>query len=256
MIYLNEKEQQICELYLQGIKNSDICKQCKCSTNTISKIIDKYNIPRRSKPQKKNKDLSKFKNLSSPETQYWIGYICADGNIQYDTFGRKYIVSLYSKDREVIDNFISYFGSDIKTYINKSGLIQAYIASKELCEYFINDLNITPNKTFTLNPNIEFSSSFILGFFDGDGCIRNSYNTTRYECNFTCANEQFLYKIKNVLDSEGIYSIIYKHSDCSAYKLRIDRKEDSEKLYKFLYKIKIPCLSRKLNNFEALYGNI
>lgn len=50
MVYLNEKEQQICELYLQGIKNSDICKQCKCSTNTISKIIDKYNIPRRSKP--------------------------------------------------------------------------------------------------------------------------------------------------------------------------------------------------------------
>ena len=63
-------------------------------------------------------------------------------------------------------------------------------------------------------------------------------------------------KIKEILDSEGIYSIIYKHTDCEAYKIRIDRKEDSRKFYKFLYKDKITCLSRKLNNFASLFGNI
>ena len=40
MDYVNEKEQKICELYLQGVKIADICKQCSCSTKTISKIID------------------------------------------------------------------------------------------------------------------------------------------------------------------------------------------------------------------------
>ena len=218
--------------------------------------IDKYNIPRRAKPQKRTKDLTKFKDLSLPETQYWIGYICADGNIQYDIKGRRYIVSLYSKDQEVIDNFVKYFGDIVSVHTSKKGLIQAYISSKELCEFFINELNITPNKTYTLNPNIEFSSNFILGFFDGDGSIRNSNNITRYECNFTCANKDFLLKLKNILDKENIYSIIYEHTDCKAYKLRIDRKEDSEKLYKFMYKNKVVCLSRKLNNFEALFGNI
>ena len=63
-------------------------------------------------------------------------------------------------------------------------------------------------------------------------------------------------KIKEILDSEGIYSIIYKHTDCEAYKIRIDRKADSEKFYKWLYKDAVVCLSRKLNNFVALYGNI
>ena len=41
-----------------------------------------------------------------------------------------------------------------------------------------------------------------------------------------------------------------------AYKIRIDRKADSERFYRFLYKNAVTCLSRKLNNFVALYGNI
>ena len=33
-------------------------------------------------------------------------------------------------------------------------------------------------------------------------------------------------------------------------------KEESRKFYKFLYKDKVTCLSRKLNNFVALFGNL
>ena len=96
-----------------------------------------------------------------------------------------------------------------------------------------------------------------MGYFDGDGCIRNSSDAqVRYECNITCGNKEFLEKIKAILDSKGIYSIIYKHTDCEAYKIKIDRKEESRKFYKFLYKDKVTCLSRKLNNFVALFGNL
>jgi intein/homing endonuclease len=252
-----EKEHLICELYQNGVKNADICKQCHCSTNTISKVIDKYNIPRRAKPKKVKKDLSKFKDLDSFETQYWLGYICADGSVEFNTSSRVYKVSLYSKDYEVIEKFQKYFGDIICIHKSKSQLYEAYISSKELCEYFINDLNITPNKTLSLNPNIEYTNNFILGYFDGDGCIVNSTNNrTRYESNFTSGSLIFLEKIKEQLDSIGIYSIIYKHPDCNTYKVRIDRKEDSEKLYKWMYKDNIPCLSRKLNNYVALFGNL
>lgn len=48
----------------------------------------------------------------------------------------------------------------------------------------------------------------------------------------------------------------YKHTDCDAFKIRIDRKEDSEKLYHYLYKDATIFLSRKLNNFVALYGDV
>ena len=77
-------EQKVCELYKNGTKVSDITTLCRCSTNTISKVLDKYNIPKRAKPRKVNKDFSKFKDLDNLETQYWLGYICADGNIEYN----------------------------------------------------------------------------------------------------------------------------------------------------------------------------
>lgn len=251
---------EIAELYRQGVSSKEICAKCHCSTNTISKVVDEFNIPKRINNinKKSNKDLSKFFDLDAKETQYWIGYICADGNIQYDSKNRVYKVSLFSKDEEPINNFIKYFGENtVSLHKRKTGILEAYINSKELCEYFINTLNIVPKKSLILSPNVEFTTNFILGYFDGDGCIRNSNSTqTRYECNITCGNKEFLEKIKVVLDSEDIYSVIYKHTDCEAYKLRIDRKEDSKKFYKFLYKDKVTCLSRKLNNFVALFGNL
>lgn len=253
-------ESKVCKMYLEGVIVSEIAKECRCSTNTISKILENNSIEKRSSKidKKNNKDLSKYKNLSSPETQYWIGYICADGNIQYDTSKRNYKVSLFSKDEEVINNYVNYFGKDtVCIHKRKSGVIEAYVCSKELCKYFMDVLNIHPNKTLNLDPNIEFSNSFILGYFDGDGCIRNSKeNQKRYECNITSGSKEFLNKIKEILDDEGIYSILYKHTDCNAYKIRIDKKSESEKFYKFLYKNKIPCLSRKLNNFVHLFGNL
>lgn len=253
-----ERELKIIELYKEGATSKQICKECRCSTNTISKLLVKYNIPKR-QPRCVKKDLSKFYNLNSPETQYWLGFICADGNIEYNPESRIYKVSLFSKDKEVIDKYSTYFKDcGVKQYIRKqNGILEASIHSKELCEYLINQLNITPNKSLTLNPNIKYTTNFILGYFDGDGCIRNSNETqTRYECNITCASKVFINKIKEILDKQNIHSIIYKHTDCNAYKIRIDRKEDSKKFYKWLYKDMVVCLSRKLNNFVALYGNI
>ena len=232
-----EKELKICEMYEQGKKVSEITKECKCSTNTISKVIEKYGIPKR---QIKNldKDISKFFELDKEETQYWIGYICADGNIQYDFDNRNYTVSLYSKEMEPLLKFQKYFGKDIvKIHITKTtGMIKAYINSKKLCEYFIETLNITPRKSKDLNPNIEFTNHFIRGYFDGDGCIVNSnYKRIRHEANITSGCKSFLEKIKTILDNEGIYSILYQYTNCDAFKIRIDRKEDSEKLYYYLY---------------------
>jgi len=145
----------------------------------------------------------------------------------------------------------------VSVHKRPTGIIEAYINSKELCEYFIQVYNIVPKKSNILNPSVEFTTNFILGYFDGDGCIRNSNEKqTRYECNITCGSKVFLDKIKEILDKQDIYSVLYQHSDCDAYKIRIDRKSDSEKFYRWLYKDAVVCLSRKLNNFVSLYGNI
>lgn len=250
-----EKESLIVQAYRGGTIVSEMCKIFHCSTNTISKIVDKYNIPKRTKPQKITKDLSKFYDLSLPETQYWIGFICADGNINCSKDSRVYRVSLFSKDAEVVDKYKYYFGDIVSIYQRPSGIYDASINSKELCNYFIDILNIIPNKSLVLDPNIEFTANFLLGYFDGDGCIVNSSNNrVRYECKITSGSRVFIDKVKSILDLRGIYSIIRDKGN--AFDINIERKSESEKFYRYIYKDMVVCLSRKLNNFAALYGNI
>ena len=237
--------------YLSKMSLKDIKKKYQTSSDTIYKFIDERGVPRSN-----SKDLSKFKNINDPQVQYWIGYLCADGNIEYNTSKRVYKVSLFSIDEEVMDNFSKFFGKIVKRYSRKnSNVMECAIHSKELCEFFIKELNIIPNKGLTLNPNIDLNPNFILGYFDGDGSISNSTDVRiRHESKFTCGSEIFINRIKSILDDQGIYSVIRPKG--SAFDLCIERKSESEKLYKYMYQNNLICLSRKLNNFVALYGNI
>lgn len=241
--------------YVNGMKTKDMTKKYRCSTTTISQIIDENGIPRRVKKANRHKDLSKFYDTSLPETQYWLGYICADGNIQYDEEKKHYRVVLFSKDIEVIESFISYAGKDnVGTHTRKqNGIKEVYICSKELAYYFTNDLKITPNKSLTLDPNIIYSSHFIRGYFDGDGCIRKSYSLkTRNEAKFTSGSRIFLEKIQKELSAEGIVSTISTRKDCNANDLLIYNKENIKLLFDFLYKDASVYLTRKYDIFVAL----
>lgn len=242
--------------YQNGVKVKDLVSKYHCSTNTISKILDLYQIPKRAKKSNRNKDISKFKDLDSPETQYWIGYICADGNIEYNVENRNYKVSLYSKDEEVVNNFANYFGKDIvKIYKRKQNVIfEACVCCKELCSYFIDELNIVPNKSLILNPNVKYTSHFIRGYFDGDGCIRKSYEKTRNEAKFTSGSLVFLEKVKEVLLNNSISNSISKRKDCNAYDLHIYNKTNIQSLFNFMYKNATTYLSRKYDIFVALLG--
>lgn len=241
-----ELEIQLIEDYKNKIPLVEIKRKYHISSNTIYKIIDTNNVSRTT-----FKDLSKFKNLESPETQYWIGYICADGNIEYKESSRVFKVSLFSKDECVIDDFINYFGNICKKYQRKqNNIYEAAIHSKDLCQYFIDILNITPNKGLTLNPNIEFTSSFIRGYFDGDGSIRKE----KSEAKFTSGSKVFVDKLSDIFRVLNIYHVIREKGN--AYDICFERKTEVEKLYKFLYSEKSQVLKRKLDNFVALYGNI
>ena len=44
---MDKRKIKIANLYKQGVTVKEICAQCKCSTNTISKILDEFNIPKK-----------------------------------------------------------------------------------------------------------------------------------------------------------------------------------------------------------------
>lgn len=188
-------------------------------------------------------------NLNEKESQYWLGYLCADGNVNYNKISRNYTVSLFSKDKEIIDKFMNFIGNRCKYHLRKqNGIHQAYIGSKQLCDFLI-ELNIVPNKSLVLNPNLPLTSDFLRGYFDGDGSIRKD----RKECKFTCGSKVFIRRICQVLDNlEIFYKIRIKGN---AEDICIERALSCEKLLHFLYKDSSIHLERKYLQYAALFGN-
>ena len=62
--------------YKNKMPLKELKKKYSTSSDTIYKFLDLNGIKRTN-----TKDLSKFYDLSKKELQYWLGYICADGNI-------------------------------------------------------------------------------------------------------------------------------------------------------------------------------
>lgn len=123
-------------------------------------------------------NVNYFEKIDSSEKAYWLGFICADGNIK-KTNNK---VSLTSKDLEVIVGFkeaidaghaiskrINFDKRTNKTYTGYS--IQ--IGNELFVSHLIN-LGVTSDKTNVLDfPNIDekYYSYFIAGLFDGDGSV-------------------------------------------------------------------------------------
>jgi hypothetical protein len=146
-----------------------------------------------------------FNKIDTKNKAYIVGFIFADGGL----FKNYLNIGIHSKDISVL-NFI-------KTELNYNGklyYIKEYVKLTISSKQIINDLNnigIIENKTYLNDklPNIpnEFFSSFLLGFFDGDGSIYKSSKTLEYEytVNFT-NNLKVLTLIKEKLLNLGISS--------------------------------------------------
>ncbi len=200
----------------------------------------------------KNSGLKQFLNpfTDSEESMYWLGYICADGNIQYNVNYRVYAVRLFSKDKEIIDKFISFIGDRCKYHFrSKENLHSASINSRTLCEYFINIYNIVPKKGLKLNPNISINNHFLRGYFDGDGSIRKN----KKECKITSGSKVFVDKISEKLSEINVFHKIRKKEN--AYDICIERALHCEKFLHYLYKNSNIYLERKYQQYVALFGN-
>lgn len=111
-----------------------------------------------------------FENINSHEKAYVLGFIYADGYNSEDS-----LVITQNKEREDILLHIKReleTDNEIKYYIPNIGHLSIY--SKKICTDLTN-LGAVKNKSLVLQfPNFlsdELMCSFILGYFDGDGCV-------------------------------------------------------------------------------------
>ena len=119
---------------------------------------------------------------------YYAGFIAADGCIiekQLKNCTTKYLnIAIHSKDVELLEQFkkdINYNGPI--SYYKNNEFVRISINSTKIVDDLRTNFNITPRKTFTLEPPnlIETSqiASFIIGYIDGDGSISFSNDYAR-----------------------------------------------------------------------------
>lgn len=117
---------------------------------------------------------------NTPESNYWLGYIFADGHIGVykKPKGRgAYLIQLASEKKYVVEKFKEWYDGIPSiyscSYFLKDGtekkLYKAEIHSKDIALWFRDVLNIDNVKHHTLNPIIALNWDIIRGFFDGDG---------------------------------------------------------------------------------------
>lgn len=128
-----------------------------------------------------------FNKIDTEEKAYWLGFITADGSV---TKGRL-TICLASIDKNHIKKFIKDIKSesfvvDRVDFIKdrKRSTCTSSIHSIKIVNS-LNNLGITPNKTFTVKPCLDVPSDLIRhywrGVIDGDGCIGNYQNKWRIE---------------------------------------------------------------------------
>ncbi|MBM4248840.1 MAG: hypothetical protein FJ149_05290 [Euryarchaeota archaeon] len=162
--------QDIDQKYLSGLSTNQIAQIFGVNGITIRRDLAKTKTSMRAVgfPRKHHFNTGCFHSIDNEEAAYWLGFLYADGSVNW--IART--VSLIIKDKDHLDKFQRFLGSDYDIKFNVQRNIYALTVSSI---DMIKDLmyhGCVPGKTKRLSfPDIpdQCNQHFIRGFFDGDG---------------------------------------------------------------------------------------
>lgn len=146
-----------------------------------------------------------FAQVDSPVKAYLLGWLASDGNVKAD--GNCIRLRIAAEDEAILqlarDEFAPLHG--ITYYRTPYGkkLMASFVVTSGSMKQDLTQLGVTPNKSLTLQyPPIPpyLDSSFILGYFDGDGSLfRESGRYWRW--NITSGSWPILVSIQDRIES-------------------------------------------------------
>lgn len=241
-----EKIKLFKDMYLSNCTYNEMYEALNCKGGTLTYWVHKLHLPMRGSGRN-NTCYNKFKDRNI-FSDYWLGYIFADGHVQPNVG-----VTLASEKEYVITKYKQWFGEAVHiytfNYALKSGetkkMYQGTISSRNIAKYFNEKLNIEGKKHHTLNPNIEINWDIVRGFFDGDG------SSSKKEFQLKSCSKVWLERIQKFLNEYGIESVL-KLSYLDCYGLYVRKKDSLKILVRNMYKHPYFCHQYKLKNFENL----
>ena len=262
----------IIELYISGESCTTIGHKFKMSRDTISDIIRSYDIYVDSDRHKHifSIDENVFENIDTPEKAQILGLIYADGCIVHNTN----ISSIILKEDDILylEKINTYLKYTKPLYLEKKEGVRQfdngiYYKTKNAYGIRINNKKIKQDlmkwgvehrKSYTdfLVPNIEnkYLNSFILGYFEGDGCITSSKIKNRNTISHSFSilgQERFINNLQIIFKRElNIDASVYHRKARPLLRtISITKIKDIIKLYHWLYKDVTFCMERKHDKF-------
>ena len=166
-------------LYQSGNSISMVRAATGYSYDRLIKVLEEKNIETRVKSPTPVDHEDFFDKVDTPEKAYWLGFVCADGNVSAD--GKYVQIKLHERDASHLEKF--------KSVIGYHGEIHSYSAvtnygAYNFCQVIVNSPRLNsslvkhgciPLKTTWLEPPQGLRTSlqrhFIRGMIDGDGTI-------------------------------------------------------------------------------------
>lgn len=243
-----ERQELLRDMYLRNCTYSEMREALNSKDATINYWVKKLGLPMRGSGRNNVYDNPFLEQ--SPERDYWLGYLFADGHI-----GQNHI-ELTSKEKSVVEAFNSFCGGICRVYKRpytiKSGetriMYRCYIQSVDLYRWFKDTYKVESKKHHTLNPDIEINWDILRGYFDGDGNAHRKGGWTITSC-----SKVWIDRCQSFLNNNGIRSTINTYKNC--YKLSVWTTENLYKLVPLLYQNNTFHLQYKYDRLEPYMSN-
>jgi hypothetical protein len=270
---------QIQNLYIEkNLSCSAIAKIFKISRDTVSDYLKANGITVTSKKFKYKINEKFFENIDTPEKAQILGLIYADGcildghnitmiNLKEDDVEYLKIINNCMEHTKPVHlckkETVRFFAKDNKFYKCKNAYsirINNIKIKTDLMK-----LGVEHRKTYTnfKFPDIDrkYYNSFILGYFEGDGCITTSSiknRKTKHRSFSILAQPKFAEDLQKIFKEElMIDSKIYiKKSQPLLRTVSITKIKDLIKLYHWLYRDTSFCMIRKHTTFTEILNFI
>lgn len=215
-------------------------------------------------------DENYFDYIDTEAKAYILGFIYADGFVGDEKFNN---IVISVNDLEILEFIAKEFkftGNIRKTkkggFENSKSGYSLNFSSKIMASR-LREIGLYPNKSLSIDklPCIDkkLIRHFIRGYFDGDGSIVLSHNTSYYKaaygiikyiyptyCFMILGTKEFLEEI--IKEAEFNYAKIYDTKSDKIKCIRINAKKDFDNIFKYLYDNSTIKLERKYNKWNEI----
>lgn len=259
--------------YEARVSIKEIAAKWGHSQDNVKKRLIEWGVDMRSQSVANRQyalDETVFERIDSHEKAYWLGFIYADGNVYLNQALSKYVfqVALSPVDREHMERLRIFMKTDAPLHCDRGNPRLAINSIKITND--LQRLGVTPRKSCTLTfpssdqvPH-EFTPSFILGYFDGDGSINadarkwhwriigtDAFNTSVQSDMIVAIGLSHTKLARENRCAEGRLSYLQYSGTMTPSSKNPQAKHHLPRLYSYLYQSSPIWLPRKRERFET-----